>query len=529
MRYILTYNDKETFLEENPKKGIKTPVMWKYPVNLGEFYRDGDVQYDTTTGEVTAYTAPTKAEEPPMKGLVKCFREEGKNDILLLYDMFGAAPDGLEFYSIAKYPYDLFDLKSQTELTPGSACILPEVNDIYNGNYCAIEANPLTPGDEYQYENQYGTFPDNPWAEKYSGITYISQDKGILSAATMDEYGYVGGEEGFYPTSKIVYGDLSEEVYGANGDQYTVFKMPTGTPVSSYTKVARILDLVNDTETRIPAVSYEPNANGFLVKNFMMGSDLSSCGYTATKDQWFGMVLEGSSGPSPVANAQRPNSNLIMGANIPPKAVFKEFYTEGETGNTAHGFRDGTTTGANVLYYTIFYLSGNPIDQGGDVESRSVNPKVLGGPEVEGEVSSEENKLPVYALTRQHTYRVTKDNVESEEGPSEETTLKSNEVIYDEAFDGVYDLYSTIANVSGGTALSGYIGTISIINSSVQKGELVTKVEPGFAHVRQPESVHYNGERNDSGSGDYVIPGADVDAPGSKIDLLTIPMPGLDR
>jgi hypothetical protein len=233
----------------------------------------------------------------------------------------------------------------------------------------------------------------------------------------------------------------------------------------------------------------------------MMGEDVSSCGYTATNGQWFGMCFPINTGSTPLITSP------ILGANEmteteEPQISFREFYTDNETGVTEMSYiRNWVTTGKSRQYYTIFYLSGDtgstPITEGG-----------LDGLESElGERT--DTRMPFYALARGHAYY----------------SGNSHEEIYDLAYDGVYDLYSGISltntSTQKGNELSGYIGTITVVRGNGLKKDSVTKAEPGFAHVLTPDSVYYNDLSKSSGgeSSDFVIPGASTDAPGSKIPL----------
>jgi hypothetical protein len=289
-----------------------------------------------------------------------------------------------------------------------------------------------------------------------------------------------------------------------------VYVAPTGTPVSSYTRIAKIIDLVQDNEISIPAASLEPNENGFLVTNFMMGEDVSSCGYTATKGQWFGMCFPIMSQNPPIAS-QNPGV-LRANASTEPAPSFQEFYTDNETGVTEMTYynRNGNITGKSRQYYTIFYLTGDtgstPI-----LTYDAANPNasdIILGLGVGEETEPQGTRIPFYALTREHYY---------ESGSSEEYV--------DAAYNGVYDLYMYIKYTGGtyssGYQLSGYAGTITVVNEGGLKKDSVTKVEPGFAHVLNPDSVYYNKLSKGSGgeSSDFVIPGASTDAPGSKIPL----------
>ena len=497
MRYILKYKDKEDFLEENPKEEIKLPIMWEYPKEECTSYYMGNVEYDSNTGEVTSY------EEPVLNGsdYVYSFREDGKNDIFVI------TPDGEEngpYFSLRFLKFaGGASMSSDEPFIPGNLYYaLGSRKSLRAGQLHLI---PLTSSTQNFYEE----YPDT-WAEKYSGFTFSAGEYGSISAETAYEYGYSGGTGGFYPTRREEYKNLLRA--RNEDDDFLVYVAPTGTPVSSYTRIAKIIDLVQDNEISIPAASLEPNENGFLVTNFMMGGDVSSCGYTATKGQWFGMCSGINTGSTPIEDP----GILMANTSTEPAPSFQEFYTDNETGVTEMTYyNNGNITGKRRLYYTIFYLifyltgdtGSTPI-----VTYDAANPNasdIILGLGVGEETEPQGTRIPFYALTREHYY---------ESG-------SSVEYVVDAAYDGVYDLYMYIKYTGGtynsGYELSGYAGTITVVNEGGLKKDSVTKVEPGFAHVLNPDSVYYNKLSKGSGgeSSDFVIPGASTDAPGSKIPL----------
>ena len=488
MRYILKYKDKEDFLKDNPKEEIKLPIVWEYPREECSSYYYGDVQYDSQTGEVTSY------DEPVLNGsnYVYSFREDGKNDIFVI------TPDGEENGPYFPLRFLNFiggtSMSSDEPFIPGN--LYYRLDSEKSLGVRQLHLIPLTSSTQSFYEE----YP-NTWAEKYSGFTFSAGEYGPISAETAYEYGYSGGTGGFYPTRREEYKNFLRA--RNEDDDFLVYVAPTGTPVSSYTRIAKIIDLVQDNEISIPAASLEPNENGFLVTNFMMGEDVSSCGYTATKGQWFGMCLPIMSQNPPITS-QNPGV-LQANESTEPAPSFQEFYTDNETGVTEMTYynRNGNITGKSRQYYTIFYLTG---DTGStpiltyDAANPNASDIILGG--------KQDTRIPFYALTREHLY---------ESGSSEEYV--------DAAYDGVYDLYMyrkyTGGTYSSGYELSGYVGTITVVNEGGLKKDSVTKVEPGFAHVLTPDSVYYNDLSKSSGgeSSGFVIPGASTDAPGSKIPL----------
>ena len=477
MRYILKYKDKEDFLEDNPKEEVKLPIMWKYQEESVLHY-EGDVQYDSQ-GEVTSYEEPVLVETV----YVHEFREDGKNDIFAISPTKGA-----ENFPYFPLQYLNFvggkSLSSDEPFVPGN--LYYTENKIGKSGIQQQHLIPITSSTKFFYEE----YPDT-WAEKYSGFTFSAGEYGSISADTVEEYGYSGGTGGYYPTERTEYKNLLRAWNG--DDDCWVYVAPTGTPVSSYTRIARFIDLVQDNEISIPAASLEPNENGFLVTNFMMGGDVSSCGYTATKGQWFGLCSGINTGSTPSEN----RGILAADASTVSAISFQEFYTDNETGMTEMTYRsNGNIFRKARQYYTIFYLTG---DTGStNVSDVTFEENILG--------EKQDTRMPFYALTREHYY----------------DSGSSTENVVDVAYDGVYDLYMyrkyTGTSSQYGYQLSGYVGTITVVNEGGLKKDSVTRVEPGFAHVLNPDSVYYNNLSKDSGSSsDYVIPGESTDAPGSKI------------
>ena len=488
MRYILKYEDKEQFLADNPKEEIKLPIMWKYPREENMLYYAGNVQYDSQTGEVTSYEEPVLTESY----YIDTYREDGKNDMFVI-----APTDGAE--NLPYYPLQALNFIGGTSMLSDEPFIPGNLYyAFYEKSFGLSQQHfiPITSATQSFYEEYPGQ-----WAETYSGFTFSAGEYGSISAETAEEYGYSGGTGGFYPTRRTEYKNC---LFARNeDDRFLVYVAPTGTPVSSYTRIARIINLVQDNETNIPAALLEPEENGFLVTDFMMGSGFSSCGYTATKGQWFGVCSGINTGSTPIENLD----NLGENASTDLALSFQEFYTDNETGVAEMTYyNNGNITGKSRQYYTIFYLTGDT----GNIVNTPIETYSVANPNASDIVLGEKQgtRIPFYALTREHSY---------ESGGSE--------YVEDIAYDGVYDLYMYKKHTGGtyqdGYQLSGYVGTITVVNENGLKKDSVTKIKPGFAHVLTPDSVYYNenAESSGGGSSDYVVPGASTDAPGSKIPL----------
>ena len=495
MRYILKYKNKEDFLEENPKEEVQLPVIYYYPMHkMYEYFSDGSVETDKQTGEVTEYEPPIELEGQ-YEFLFKDLHDA--ND-LSVWD---------RYYEITKervtqmdpvFITDLngktrnrsFSLKSGATWPQGHACLMSDDDvPMFLCELLSGASSTLTQDD------------GNNWFCRTAFTFYSGSCCGSISALTSEDYGYSGMPMGFYPTSVDTYGNF----YGAMDENQDfvgmVFVVPSDSPVSSYTITARVINLVSNEERHFPGALLEQVDGGYQVNGFFckLGEDLSACGYTATKDQWFGVHF----GFHNDSNNEDPNSGVlesinpgdnVLGAdgdgtknNYVPDEVdyvghFDEFYTNGETGMTEWTIiANYQSTFKGRQYYTVFYRTGDPI-------------------------------TPYFAINRIHT--------SSHKSNDTETTTM------DGVYDGYYEIYSSINNLNngsggyttGGTMLSGCCGAVTIINSNPGAKEHVTKIEPGFAHVLTPESVYYNNlSGSGGGSSDFVIPGADTDAPGSNL------------
>lgn len=443
MKYILKYKDKEDFLEDNPKEENKLPVVWCYPEERVEenFFRK-DLESEL---ELDKYIS------------ILSYNESGTTDITSIVKnkklFFVSGPSG----------GDVLFLKSGMTIEPGQwgidetaqGGIIP----LNRSSVVFLNVNPIT---GHTPETIIQEHADSDYAYRTYGCSAFTSDSWYL-ACTKSEKAYTADSKDI-----VVEETLSHWPKFFNDfNPYAGFKMPSGTPVSSYTVFAKVIDRINGEEAHLPGALFEPVNDGFRVKQFLLlpNDDLSSCGYTATANQWFGLYVPTEEpGPGPKDKSGESKTGSIPSEqpgedeqeeNVSP-FVFGEFYTEGETGVA--------TSGDTSMYFTIFYRT----------DESSVTPSDGKGKTV---------RTPYFALTKMTSG---KDFVFEWEGYYDIYSAITYQALYGE---GAYNETQNL-NITG--RLTGLCGSITMIDTGSDNKDYVTKVEPGFAYVKDPMSVYYN-------------------------------------
>ena len=524
MKYILNYKNKEDFIEDNPEKEkIDLPVVW---------YSFGD------GGIETEYEMMIEA-----RGYNFHFKESGKTDSSLMAFMqeyLDYDTQSLGFEPLLTRPrfeciygegwYEDYNLRQVGEFTSGQLRVNAWYLNENTGDYDFVGDFPLTEIGTWVNEYQAGNYTD-----KYYMGAYTWENGTIVSAETKYEYYYNTGSENVLLYQ--CYGYLSLDAFEDWDWGDSIFYVaPKPMTTSAYTKFEKKTTYyepdVYDEEV-IPYVLVEPAGNNFLVKRFLMflSNDLSSCGFTVSKNDWFGMYLPpngtakrslnktlnkmnkrvvemDTTGSTKSRTSEKSNivsrrekklaeiknrlnqkgaledkKELVLGESpFDRDFVFGKFYTEGETGMTEGVYYNNNAhTSIDEIYrcyYMIFYAEGD------------------------------DNKKPYYALTRYHWF--------SYWGSQD-----------DDVYEGSYELYTDIYyHDSTGSRYSGevldcesFVGVITTLGNESPvptKKESVTKIEPGFAYVKDPYSVYYNDFGGSDTPPEHVIPGDDTDTPGSN-------------
>ena len=436
MKYILKYKDKEDFLEDNPKEENKLPIVWCYPEERAQeiFSRkdlDGELELDSYSSFLS-------------------YNESGTTDITVIDKEIA-----LIFVSGPSDNVGALFLKSGMTIEPGQLGVGETTQAGFSlmSNVVFLNVNAIT---GHTPEAIIDENTSSKEAYRSYGCSAFTSDSWYLA--------YTKSETAYTADSKNIVVEECLYHWPQISKEYAGIKMPSGTPVSSYTVFAKVIDRINGEEAHLPGVLFEPVNDGFRVKQFLLlpNVDLSSCGYTATANQWFGLYIpteeprpKGKSGESLIKEKEAQESRFVFG----------EFYTKGETGVA--------TSGDTSMYFTVFYRT----------DEFSV-------------------RTPYYALAKVTSG---KDFVFEWEGYYDIYSA----ITYEERGEEVYNETQNL-NITG--SLTGLCGSITMIDTDSDNKDYVTKVEPGFAYVKDPMSVYYNkskkvqsndtsNQTNDGGSG----------------------------